>query len=72
MSGTLTISPKPVDNSLNPSWRNTTVHLIAGQGWTDSTNETEIRNIVHDVTYRKLALLRELDPVQGAYLNEVR
>ncbi|RBR10787.1 uncharacterized protein FIESC28_09318 [Fusarium coffeatum] len=70
MSGTLTISPKPVNNSLHPSWRNTTVHLITGQGWTDSTNETEVRNIIHDVTYRKLALMRELDPVQGAYLNE--
>ncbi|KAH7191742.1 uncharacterized protein B0J16DRAFT_393718 [Fusarium flagelliforme] len=70
MSGTLTISPKAVNNSLNPSWRNTTVHLITGQSWTDSTNRTQVRNIIHDVTYRKLMLMRELDPVQGAYLNE--
>jgi hypothetical protein len=71
MSGTLTISPKPVNNSLHPSWRNTAVHLITGQGWTDTTNKTQVRNIIHDMTYRKLMLMRELDPVQGAYLNEV-
>ncbi|KAG7437728.1 hypothetical protein NW761_013030 [Fusarium oxysporum] len=70
ISGTLTISPKPVNNSLHPSWRNATVHLITGQSWTDSTNDTEVRNIIHDVTYRKLTLLRELDLAQGAYLNE--
>lgn len=72
MSGTLTISPKSVNNSLHPSWRNATVHLITGQAWTDSTNETEIRSMIHDMTYRKLGLLRDLDPVQGAYLNEAR
>ncbi|KAH7217798.1 hypothetical protein DER44DRAFT_835117 [Fusarium oxysporum] len=70
ISGTLTISPKPVNNSLHPSWRNATVHLITGQSWTDSTNDTEVRNIIHDLTYRKLTLLRELDLAQGAYLNE--
>ncbi|KAF5542363.1 isoamyl alcohol oxidase [Fusarium phyllophilum] len=70
ISGTLTISPKPVNNSLHPSWRNTTVHLITGQSWTDSTNDNEVRNIIHDVTYRKLALLKGLDLAQGAYLNE--
>ncbi|CAJ0551472.1 Ff.00g114020.m01.CDS01 [Fusarium sp. VM40] len=70
ISGTLTISPKPVNNSLHPSWRNTTVHLITGQAWTDSANETEIRSMIHDMTYRKLGLLRDLDAVQGAYLNE--
>ncbi|RKK06356.1 hypothetical protein BFJ69_g15558 [Fusarium oxysporum] len=70
MSGTLTISPKSVNNSLHPSWRNATVHPITGQAWTDSTNETEIRSMIHDMTYRKLGLLRDLDPVQGAYLNE--
>ncbi|KAL7760906.1 hypothetical protein ACKLNR_007441 [Fusarium oxysporum f. sp. zingiberi] len=70
ISGTLTISPKPVNNSLHPSWRNAAVHLITGQSWTDSTNDTEVRNIIHDVTYRKLTLLRELDLAQGAYLNE--
>ncbi|RKK85070.1 hypothetical protein BFJ69_g1771 [Fusarium oxysporum] len=70
ISGTLTISPKPVNNALHPSWRNATVHLITGQSWTDSTNDTAVRNIIHDVTYRKLTLLRELDLAQGAYLNE--
>ncbi|KAH7493688.1 hypothetical protein FOMA001_g160 [Fusarium oxysporum f. sp. matthiolae] len=70
ISGTLTISPKPVNNALHPSWRNATVHLITGQRWTDSTNDTAVRNIIHDVTYRKLTLLRELDLAQGVYLNE--
>ncbi|VZH90601.1 unnamed protein product [Fusarium fujikuroi] len=70
ISGTLTISPKPVNNSLHPSWRNATVHLITGQSWTDATMDTDVRNIVHDMTFRKLALLKELDLAQGAYLNE--
>ncbi|EWZ49203.1 hypothetical protein FOZG_00168 [Fusarium oxysporum Fo47] len=70
ISGTLTISPKPVNNALHPSWRNATVYLITGQSWTDSTNDTAVRNIIHDVTYRKLTLLRELDLAQGVYLNE--
>ncbi|KAI6753925.1 hypothetical protein HG530_013101 [Fusarium avenaceum] len=70
ISGTLTISPKPVNNSLHPSWRNTTVHLITSQAWADSANETEIRSLIHDMTYRKLGLLRDLDAIQGAYLNE--
>ncbi|KAG7422255.1 FAD-linked oxidoreductase ZEB1 [Fusarium oxysporum f. sp. rapae] len=70
ISGTLTISPKPVNNSLHPSWRSATVHLIIGQSWTDPTNETQVRDIVHDMTNRKLKSLRELDLAQGAYLNE--
>ncbi|KAM0217708.1 hypothetical protein ACHAQI_001758 [Fusarium lateritium] len=70
ISGTLTLSTTSVNNSLHPSWRNATVHLITNQAWTDSTNETEIRSVIHDMTYRKLGLMRDLDPAQGAYLNE--
>ncbi|KAM6509581.1 hypothetical protein FALCPG4_017233 [Fusarium falciforme] len=70
ISGTLTISHKAVNNSLNPAWRNATVHLITAQSWPKSFNESQIRSVVHDMTYRKLNTLRQLDPNSAAYINE--
>ena len=71
MSGTLTISHEPVNNSLHPAWRNATVHLITKQSWPKSFNDSQIRNIVNDVTYRKANALRQLDPNSATYINEV-
>ncbi|KAF5012635.1 hypothetical protein FDECE_1327 [Fusarium decemcellulare] len=70
LSGTLTISTKPVNNSLNPAWRDAVVHLIVSQSWHHSTPSSAVDEIVRDVTYNKLGLLRQLDPSSGAYLNE--
>jgi hypothetical protein len=71
VSGTLTISPKPVDNALNPAWRNTIVHFITSRLLDDSYPQEQINRCVADMTYDKLSALRELDPGSGAYLNEV-
>ncbi|KAF2964044.1 hypothetical protein GQX73_g9539 [Xylaria multiplex] len=69
-SGTMTISSTPVDNALNPAWRDAAVHLIVEQHWDDSTPTSRVNAMVDDMTYNKLNALRELDPGTGAYLNE--
>ncbi|KAH9226324.1 hypothetical protein K456DRAFT_1933660 [Colletotrichum gloeosporioides 23] len=70
MSGTMTISQIPVDNALNPVWRDSVVHLITSQSWTDSTPNTTVSTLVNEMTYDKLNVLRELNPETGTYLNE--
>ncbi|KAL2843346.1 FAD/FMN-containing dehydrogenase [Aspergillus pseudoustus] len=70
ISGTLTISQKPVHNALNPAWRDTTVHLITSRLLDDSYPHEQINSCVADMTYDKLSALWELDPGSGAYLNE--
>lgn len=72
MSGTMTIGHEPVDNALNPAWRETVVHLITSTAWSDSLPQKNVSQIVNDVTYNKLNALRGLDTDAGAYLNEVR
>ncbi|KAI0433349.1 hypothetical protein F5Y09DRAFT_329057 [Xylaria sp. FL1042] len=69
-SGTMTVSSTPVDNALNPAWRDTAIHLIVEQEWDDSTPDSQVNAMVDDMTYNKLNTLRELDPGSGAYLNE--
>jgi hypothetical protein len=71
LSGTFTISKKAVNNSLNPAWRDTVVHLVFSQAWQHSTPALRARTIVNDITYKGLNVLRQLDPESGAYLNEV-
>ncbi|KAK2752023.1 FAD binding domain protein, partial [Colletotrichum kahawae] len=70
MSGTMTISQVPVENALNPAWRDSVVHLITSQSWTDSTPNTTVSTLVNEMTYNKLNVLRELSPETGTYLNE--
>lgn len=72
MSGTLTIGLEPVDNALNPAWRETAVHLVTSTSWSDSLPQENVSRIVNDMTYNKLDALRRLAPDMGAYLNEVR
>ncbi|EQB49296.1 hypothetical protein CGLO_11373 [Colletotrichum gloeosporioides Cg-14] len=50
MSGTMTISQVPVDNALNPAWRDSVVHLITSQSWTDSTPNTTVSALVNEMT----------------------
>ncbi|KAH8600163.1 hypothetical protein B0O99DRAFT_649509 [Bisporella sp. PMI_857] len=71
VSGTMTLSKTPVDNALNPAWRDGVVHFITSQAWDHSLPKDQVSQIVNDVTYNKLNALRGLDPDSGAYLNEV-
>ncbi|KAH8159197.1 hypothetical protein CIB48_g9046 [Xylaria polymorpha] len=68
--GIMTVSETPVDNALNPAWRDTAIHLIIGQEWDDSTPASQVNEMVDDMTYNKLNILRKLEPSSGAYLNE--
>ncbi|KAJ0419553.1 hypothetical protein BJY00DRAFT_302129 [Aspergillus carlsbadensis] len=70
VSGTLTISKRPVHNALNPAWRDTVVHFITSRLLHDSYPQEQIDRCVADMTYDKLGALRSLDPASGAYLNE--
>ncbi|KXH60421.1 hypothetical protein CSAL01_05702 [Colletotrichum salicis] len=72
MSGTLTARWIPLNNSLNPVWRDAALHLVAAQGWDDSDAPEIIDAAVDRLMYTSLEALRELDPTSGAYLNELR
>lgn len=68
----MTLSKTPVNNALNPAWRDSVVHFITSQSWDHSLPEPRVSQFINDMTYNKLNALRELDPDSGAYLNEVR
>ncbi|KAL4906390.1 hypothetical protein BDW74DRAFT_190120 [Aspergillus multicolor] len=70
ISGTMTLSSKPVANALPPAWRSATVHLITSRQMDDSYTPAQKAAMVADMTYSKLNALRELEPASGAYLNE--
>nr|XP_036580173.1 uncharacterized protein CTRU02_09818 [Colletotrichum truncatum]KAF6788005.1 hypothetical protein CTRU02_09818 [Colletotrichum truncatum] len=70
ISGTMTISHEPIDNSLNPAWRDSVVHLIVSQSWKDSLPQSKVSEAVNNMTYKKLNALQRLDPSSGTYLNE--
>ncbi|KAI0382709.1 hypothetical protein F5Y04DRAFT_252178 [Hypomontagnella monticulosa] len=70
MSGTMTISKTHVENALNPAWREAAVHLISSRSWDYSLNASIANEIVEDMTYNRLNMLRELEPNSGAYFNE--
>ncbi|RJE24366.1 FAD binding domain protein [Aspergillus sclerotialis] len=70
ISGTMTGSKKPVDNALNPAWREAIVHVITGQSWDDTLSDDLAAKAVYDMTYKRGYALRQLAPDTGAYVNE--
>ncbi|KAL3492087.1 hypothetical protein BJX62DRAFT_236521 [Aspergillus germanicus] len=70
ISGTMTASKKPVNNALNPAWRDTVVHLITSQSWDDSVSEDVANHAIEEMTYGKGYALRQLAPDSGVYFNE--
>ncbi|KAF7173040.1 hypothetical protein CNMCM5623_005141 [Aspergillus felis] len=71
ISGTMTGSRKPANNSLNPAWRDAVVHIITQQSWNDSLPRHLVEDIHNDITWNKGYALRQLAPDTGAYFNEV-
>ena len=61
----------PVDNALNPAWRDTIVHLIVNEAYPVNTPADIAANITEDMSQTAYKL-RELAPDSGAYINEVR
>lgn len=68
----MTGSKKPVDNALNPAWRDSIVHVITTQSWDDTLSDDLTTKATHDMTYKRGYALRQLAPDTGAYFNEVR
>ncbi|KAB8069122.1 hypothetical protein BDV29DRAFT_161738 [Aspergillus leporis] len=70
ISGTMTGSRKPVDNALNPAWRDSIVHVITTQSWDDTLSDDLATKAIHDMTFKRGYALRQLAPDTGAYVNE--
>ncbi|KAJ5681032.1 hypothetical protein N7536_012171 [Penicillium majusculum] len=70
VSGTMTASDIPVDNALNPAWRDSSVHIITTQTWDDTLPHDLREQAIHDMTFKRGYALRKLAPDTGAYFNE--
>ena len=62
---------RDLDIGMNPAWRDTVTHFVAGQGWPDGTPAEEVEAIRAHVTHNVTGALRKLAPDSGAYFNEV-
>ena len=58
-------------SGVNPAWRRAYVHNIVVRGWAPGTNESVQDAIRDDVTFTKVAAMKQLAPDTGAYMNEV-
>jgi len=67
----MTASKMPVDNALNPAWRDSVVHIITTQSWDDTLPQDIAHRTIEEMTYDKGYALRQLAPDSGAYYNEV-
>ncbi|CAG8367015.1 unnamed protein product [Penicillium salamii] len=70
LSGTMTIGKTPVENALNPVWRDTVVHLISEQRWNDTLPNDIAEKTIDSMVWDKGYALRQLAPDSGAYINE--
>ncbi|CAG8285049.1 unnamed protein product [Penicillium nalgiovense] len=70
ISGTMTISHKPVDSSLHPAWRDAAVHLISGVKWNDLLPVSAAEKAIAGVTNSTGYAMRQLAPDSGVYYNE--
>ncbi|KAJ7347092.1 FAD-binding domain-containing protein [Mycena albidolilacea] len=55
--------------SVNPAWRNSLWHVVAGAGWTFDT-PASVQSIIYDSLTSGIDTLRNITPSSGAYLNE--
>ncbi|KAG6364823.1 hypothetical protein INS49_006427 [Diaporthe citri] len=67
---TVTGSSVPVDNALNPAWRETVLHFIHTRSWKDDVPKAVVDSAYHNATYIAGEKLRKLAPNTGAYINE--
>ncbi|PBP20351.1 FAD-binding domain-containing protein [Diplocarpon rosae] len=70
IAGCVVASTVPVDNALNPAWRETVVHLQISRTWFDDMPAVDVQRTHFDITYSKGSKLRRLAPDTGAYYNE--
>jgi hypothetical protein len=71
IAGSMIASSKPVDNALNPAWRDTAIHMIVKASWEDDLPSSQVRRI-HDRFTNKIGYaMRSISPDSGCYINEV-
>jgi nicotinamidase-related amidase len=68
----MTVSRIPVNNALNPAWRESGVHIITTQTWDDTLPGDPREQAIHDMTFKRGYALRQLAPDTSAYFNEAR
>ncbi|CAG8195053.1 unnamed protein product [Penicillium olsonii] len=67
ISGTMTISHKPVNNALNPAWWDGTVHLITSVQWDDTVPVLDAKRAIEAVIHNTGYAIRQLSPDSGTY-----
>ncbi|KAI6713372.1 FAD binding domain protein [Diplocarpon mali] len=70
MAGCVVASTVPVDNALNPAWRETIVHFQVSRTWLDDLPAATVERTYDDITNNRGSKLRQLAPDTGAYFNE--
>ncbi|KAI8250710.1 FAD-linked oxidoreductase ZEB1 [Colletotrichum sp. SAR11_239] len=70
IAGGMIASSVPVDNALNPAWREAVVHFLVSRSWDDSAAYPQVAYALDDATDRVGGALRSLAPESGAYINE--
>lgn len=59
-------------SSVHPAWRTSYMNNIVARGWAPGSTESAIAAVYNDITYNKVAAMKELAPNTGCYMNEVR
>lgn len=62
----------PEYSGANPAWRRTYLVHIVARGWLETAGPLAGEAVKADITYNKYQAMRELTPLMGSYLNEVR
>ncbi|KAL5398719.1 hypothetical protein PMIN02_001246 [Paraphaeosphaeria minitans] len=70
IAGSMIASAKPVDDALNPAWRNAGVHMVVKASWDKSLPTTTIQQIQDRMTDQVGYAMRRLSPDSGCYINE--
>ena len=55
---------------MNPTWYNTTTHILVVELWPVGSDQTVVDTVYKDITQNKVQPLRDLSPETGAYFNE--
>jgi len=58
------------DSAVNPAWRDTYCHLIAGMAWDEGLTAEEQMDMRHDFTNVHMKKWRDASPGAGSYMNE--
>lgn len=58
------------DNAVNPAWRNTVMHAIAGSIWAPGSSTEVITTATKKLTYEVMQKWRDVSPGAGAYMSE--